>query len=167
MFARLIDANLTLNLAKCDFGWATVTCLGRQVGQGQVRPVKAKMSVILSCPIPSTRKALCCLLGMARYHFCPNFATVVHPLTNLLSSKVEFVWTPECQHAFDSVKLLLTHAPVLGAPDFIKLFKLDVDASGGAEAVLFQTDENGVDRPVSCVSKKFSAHRAKYLTMEK
>jgi len=33
---RLEDASLTLNLAKCEFGKATVTYLGKQVGQGQV-----------------------------------------------------------------------------------------------------------------------------------
>lgn len=65
LFERLSDANLTLNLAKCDFGQATVTYLGRQVGQGQVCPVDSKISVILTCPIPSTRKALCSFLRMA------------------------------------------------------------------------------------------------------
>lgn len=68
VFARLTDANLTLNLAKCDFGRATVTYLGRQVGQGQVCPVNAKISAILTCSIPSNRKALCSFLRMAGYY---------------------------------------------------------------------------------------------------
>ena len=37
VFSRLAGASLTLNLAKCEFGRGTVTYLGRQVGQGQVR----------------------------------------------------------------------------------------------------------------------------------
>ncbi len=46
VFERLSDASLTLNLAKCEFGKAGVTYLGKCVGQGQVHPVDAK---ICSC----------------------------------------------------------------------------------------------------------------------
>ncbi len=43
VFERLSDASLTLNLAKCEFGKAGVTYLGKCVGQGQVHPVDAKI----------------------------------------------------------------------------------------------------------------------------
>ena len=33
----LCEANLTINLAKCEFAKVTVTYFGEQVGQGQVR----------------------------------------------------------------------------------------------------------------------------------
>ena len=93
---------------------------------------------------------------------------MVHSLTNLLSPKVEYVWTAECNHAFESVKSLLTHAPVLAAPDFTTPFKLEVDASAvGAGAVLLQEDEGGVDHPVSYFSKKFDVHQVNYSTIEK
>ena len=170
VFTRLRGAKLTLNLAKCDFGAATVTYLGRRVGQGQVRPVEAKASAISACPVPTDRKALRSFLGMAGYYrgFCRNFSSVVHSLTTLLSPKVEFVWTAECNHAFESVKALLTHAPVLTAPDFTTPFKLEVDASAvGAGAVLLQEDAGGVDHPVSYFSKKFDTHQANYSTIEK
>lgn len=169
VFSRLAQATLTLNLAKCDFGKATITYLGRQVGQGQVRPVEAKVSAITDCPVPTTRKALRQFLGMAGYYrsFCRNFSTVVHPLTNLLSPRVDFVWTPECQHAFASVKALLSHAPVLAAPDFSKPFKLEVDASAvGAGAILLQEDVAGVDHPVCYFSRKFNKHQVRYSTIE-
>ena len=39
LFMRLAEARLTINLAKCEFAQATVTFLGRIVGQGKVRPV--------------------------------------------------------------------------------------------------------------------------------
>ena len=70
VFSWLAQATLTLNLAKCDFGKATITYLGRQVGQGQVRPVEAKVSAITDCPVPTTRKALRQFLGMAGVHWC-------------------------------------------------------------------------------------------------
>lgn len=45
VFQRLEAASLTLNLAKCEIGKAEVY-LGKQVGQGQVRPVEAKIVAI-------------------------------------------------------------------------------------------------------------------------
>ncbi|XP_062420777.1 uncharacterized protein LOC134132778 isoform X2 [Pungitius pungitius] len=170
VFRRLAQANLTLNLSKCEFGKATVTYLGRQVGQGQVRPVEAKISAISGCPAPSTRKALRSFLGMAGYYrvFCRNFSTIAQPLTRLLSPKVEFVWSTDCQIAFCSLKALLCHAPVLTAPDFAKPFKLEVDASGvGAGAVLLQEDAEGIDHPICYFSSKFTKPQLNYSTIEK
>lgn len=46
VFDRLVKASLTVNLGKCEFGKGVVTYLGKQVGQGQVRPVAAKVSAI-------------------------------------------------------------------------------------------------------------------------
>lgn len=54
IFSRLEAASLTLNLAKCEFGKAVVTYLGKQVGQGQVRPLSAKVKAILEFPVPET-----------------------------------------------------------------------------------------------------------------
>ena len=169
VFARLAGASLTINLAKCEFGKATVTYLGRQVGQGQVRPIEAKVVAISEFPVPSTRRALRRFLGMAGYYrsFCRNFSTVVRPLTDMLSPKVDFVWSPECQNAFESVKSLLCHSPVLAAPDLSRPFKLEVDASAvGAGAVLIQEDADGVDHPVSYFSRKFNRHQVHYSTIE-
>lgn len=71
--------------------------------------------------------------------FCKKFFTVVCLLTSLLSPSKPFVWTPDCQHTFDSVKPMLCDAPVLAPPDFSRPFKLEVGASAsGAGAVLLQ-----------------------------
>lgn len=170
VFNRLAEASLTLNLAKCEFGKATVTYLGRQVGQGQVLPIEAKVSAIAECPVPSTRRALRRFLGMAGYYrsFFRNFSTIIHPLTTLLSPQVDFVWTPECQYAFESAKSLLSHAPVLAAPDVSRPFQLEIDASAvGAGAVLLQENIDGVGHPVSYFSHKFNKYQLNYSTIEK
>ena len=170
VFERLVGASLTLNLAKCEFGKATVTYLGKQVGHGQVRPVDAKITAVLDFPVPSTRRELRRFLGMAGYYrcFCRNFSVVVAPLTSLCSPVVSFSWSTECQHAFDSVKSLLCSAPVLAAPDLARPFQLEVDASGvGAGAVLLQEDEGDVPHPVAYFSVKFKDHQRNYSTIEK
>lgn len=96
--------------------------------------------------------------------FCKNFATVVTPLTDLLSTARKFVWSPECDSAFYAGKDLLSSAPVLSAPCFSLPFKLQVDASS---SVLLQEEASGIDHPVCYFSKNFTNAQQKYSTIEK
>ncbi len=170
LFTRLGRAGLTVNLAKCEFARATVTYLGRIVGQGQVRPVGAKVEAVQKFSVPTTKKELMRFLGLVGYYrsFCRNFSIVVAPLTDLLRGKTTFVWSPECQRAFEQIKVLLCTAPVLAAPRFDRPFQLNVDASHvGAGSVLMQADDFGIERPVCFFSKKFTACQKNYSVIEK
>ena len=123
------------------------------VGQGQVRPLDAKIQTITKFPIPTSRKELARFLGMAGYYrnFCLNFSEIeiAAPLTNLLGKKEKFFWT-DCQLAFDKVKLLLQKSPVLKSQDYEKPFKLIIDSSDvGTGSVLVQEASDGLDHPVS------------------
>lgn len=90
------------------------------------------------------------------------------PLTHLLSSKVRFDWSPQCQHAFENVKCLISSAPVLAAPRLGEPFQLQVDASNlGAGAVLLQIGTDGIDHPVSFFSRKFTSYQLNYSIVEK
>ena len=77
---------------------------------------------------------------MAGYYrnFCLNFSEIATSLTNLLCKKVKFVWTDDCQLAFDKVKLLLQKSPVLKSPDYEKPFKLIIDSSDVTQSGLYQ-----------------------------
>ena len=169
-FKRLSRAMLTINLSKSEFGQAQVTYLGHVVGQGEVKPVSAKVEAIAKFPQPVSKKQLMRFLGMAGYYrrFCPNFAAVAEPLTQLLSKRVKFIWSERCDKAFDELKAMLQSAPVLAAPDFRSPFKLAVDASDvAAGAVLLQEDDEGVEHPVCYFSKKFNKSQRNYSTIEK
>lgn len=92
-FEKLSSANLMLTLAKCEFGQATLTYLGKVVGRGQVEPVQSKVEAILSFPVPVSRRELRHFLGMAGYYrsFCRNFSAVAAPLTDLESKDSFFL----------------------------------------------------------------------------
>ena len=138
------------------------------MGQGQVKPTKAKVEAILKFPVPTCKRQLMRFLGMASYYrkFCNNFSVIAAPLTNLLSKR--FKWTNDYQNSFDKLKAILRSEPVLLAPNFNKEFKLAVDASDvGAGGVLLQEDDNGVDHPVCYFSKQLNKHQKKYSTVEK
>lgn len=151
LFARLAHACLTVNLAKCKFAKVTVCYLGHVVGQGKVCPLRAKVRAIDGYAPLETKKELMRFLGLVGFYhcFCRNFSAVVAPLTNLLKGKVKYVWSSECQAAFENVKALICNAPVLAAPQWDRVFKIEVDCSYvGAGAVLLQRDDLGVDKPV-------------------
>ena len=128
------------------------------------------MKAISDFPVPICKRQQMRFLGMAGYYrkFCDNFSVIAEPLTNLLCKRTKFIWTNDCQMAFDILKAILKNEPVLLAQNFAKEFKLAVDASDtGAGSVLMQEDGNGVDHPVSFFSKKFNKHQKNYSTIEK
>ncbi len=167
---RLESSSLTLNLTKCEIGKATITYLGKKVGHGWVKPVDAKVEAILHFPKSHNKRELRRFLGMAGYYrgFCRNFSSVVAPLTNLLSTTRVFMWSSDCDHAFQAAKDLLSNAPILAASNFNLPFMLLVDASqSGAGAVLVQEDAQGIEHPVSYFSRKFSKCHMSYSTIER
>ena len=130
----------------------------------------AKVEAIHQYPVPRDKRDIMRFLGMAGYYrkFCHNFATIAAPLTELLQKKQKFMWTQNCQAAFEKIKAVLLMAPVLRAPDFSKLFKLFVDASDiGVGGVLLQEDKDGIDHPVCYFSRKLDSHQRNYSTYEK
>lgn len=58
-FERLTEAKLTINPAKSEFAQARVTYLGQVIGQGKVKPVDTKISVISKFRDQKTRNNLC------------------------------------------------------------------------------------------------------------
>ena len=170
LFDRLSEANLTINLAKSEFGCAHLTYLGHVVGQGRVRPVHAKVEAVANFPTPEDKKQLMRFLGMAGYYrkFCPNFSAIAEPLTCILSKRIPFTWNSACDSAFQKLKAILLNDPVLAAPNFSCPFKLAVDASDLAVGgVLLQDDAMGIEHPVSYFSKKLLKNQRNYSTIEK
>ena len=140
------------------------------VGQGQVKPVEAEAKAISNFPVPTCKRQLMRFLGMAVFYrkFCDNFSVIAEPLTKLFSKRTKFIWTFDCQKAYDILKAILRNKTVLLAPNFAKKNTLAVDACDtGAGSVLTQEDANGVGHPISYFSKKFNKHQKNYSTIEK
>ena len=74
------------------------------------------------------------------YHrFIPDFSKISKSITELLKNQVKFVWSSECEKAFQTLKRLLTTALVLAQPNIEKSFDVYCDASGiGIGCVLMQ-----------------------------
>ncbi len=83
-------------------------------------------------------------LGLAGYSraFVKNFASIASSLTRLLKKDVPFLWK-DAQQQSNTLKDVLTHAPIPAFPDYSFPFTLCTDASAlGIGAILMQTEES-------------------------
>ena len=71
--------------------------LGHVVGSGELRVDEDKVVAVAGWEASTDIRGEQQFLGFANYYnrFIPNFATVVAPISNLLSGKQAFVWGPE------------------------------------------------------------------------
>lgn len=163
-------ANLTLNLGKCQFCVTQVKYLGYVIGHGGIQTDPEKVASIAKWPVPKTIKQVRGFLGLASWYrrFIENFSSLTFPITETLSTKRRFKWTPEANSAFEEVKKRLTTAPVLANPDFKEKFYLHCDASDyGIGAVLVQFDGDGEERPIAFMSKKLNTSQRNYSVTER
>ena len=96
-----------------------------------------------------------------------GFADIVKPLNKLTEKKQKFIWTKECQEAFDSLKSKLTQAPILSFPNFSELFILDTDASNTAIGAVLSQLINGQEKVVAYASRALTRSERKYCLARK
>lgn len=100
--------------------------------------------------------------------FVRNFSDLAQPLTKLLEKGQKFLWSPQCEEAFNKLKLVLMSNPILTSPNFQKPFIIAVDASDvGIGGVLFQRNEEGEVHPIFYFSRKLLVTERRYSTTEK
>ena len=92
----------------------------------------SKVQEVMDWKAPTSVHEVRSFLGLAGYYrrFIPDFSKVAKPMTRLLQKDVKFVWNPECETAFCTLRTLLTSAPVLAQSDIEKPFDVFCDASG-------------------------------------
>jgi hypothetical protein len=163
---RLQDAGLQIDIDKCDFEAKSVKYLGFivEVGQG-IRVDPEKIKAVQLWERPRTVRGVRGFVGFANYYrdFVPKFSDIALPLTTLTKKDVPFVWSPQCEQAFELLKTLLISAPVLAQWDPERKTVVETDSSGYAVGgALSQYDDDGVLRPVAFFSKKNNAAESNY-----
>ncbi|GJT78681.1 reverse transcriptase [Tanacetum coccineum] len=147
------EHQLYANFSKCQFGQQRIEYLGHIVTGAGVEMDPLKITDVKDWPVPSSVTQLRAFLGLTGYYrrFIHHYASIAHPLTNLLR-KDHFKWSLEAQSAFDTLKKALISAHVLRLHDFSKPFIVETDASGyGIGAILSQ---DGL--PIAFFSKNLS-----------
>ena len=165
VLARLRDNDLFLKPTKCEFNKTKVEYLGMVIEEGKISMDPGKLKGIRDWPSPTTVKQTRGFLGFGNFYrrFIRGFSNLAKPLNDLLKKDHKFIWTDDCQKAFDELKKRFTEEPVLMMPDQTKPFQIETDASKYATgAVLTQLDSNGDRHPISFISKTFSPAERNY-----
>ena len=114
------------------------------------------MSAISEFPHPKTRKQLQSLFGLvAQFHsWAPDVATATKHMRKLLSAKVSFQWSQECEEEFTALKKILTSPLFLRTFDSTleTTFSVDTLNLEGTGFLLSQEDKEGKTRVVRCGS---------------
>ncbi|GJT98738.1 reverse transcriptase domain-containing protein [Tanacetum coccineum] len=93
--------------------------------------VEKESYVIAKLPHPTTVKGIRSFLGHAGFYrrFIQDFSKIARPMTHLLEKETLFIFSKECIEAFETLKMKLTQAPILVAPDWDLPFEIMCDAS--------------------------------------
>ena len=171
IFERIREAGLTIRPSKTMIGYTNLGFIGHNVGSGQVAMEADKLTKIEEAPRPKTKQQVRSFLGLAGYYrkFIPNFSTIAVPLTDLTKKGQPNIvrWGEAQEKSFQTLKHMLTQAPILRLPDFTRPFIVQADASEtGVGAVLLQEYEDG-RFPVAYVSKKLKSSERNYSVIER
>jgi hypothetical protein len=111
---RIIFANLKLHPRKSHLAVEEVDYLGHTIFKGGVRVSKKKSTAVRKLSPPTNFKELQSLIGLFSYFrtFIANFSKIARPLTDMLKPENPFMWTPECQQAFEELKEKLCSEPI-------------------------------------------------------
>ena len=166
---RIRAHNLKLKPKKCQLFRTEVHFLGRTVSREGVAITNDHVECVLRWPVPRDQHEIERLLGFVNYHrdFLPSLASTLAPLYALTKKGIAFDWTEECQAAFQKVKDLLVHAPVLAYPNNDDPYVLDTDASNIAVAAALYQVQQGQERAISFASLSLTPAQKKYCTTRK
>ncbi|XP_063218588.1 uncharacterized protein LOC134528851 [Bacillus rossius redtenbacheri] len=161
---------LTCSPNKCHIGAEEIVFLGHLVTAEGCRPRPAQLELIEEKQAPKTRKQLQKLMGLLNWlrSFVPDFATITAPMTDLLSPKAKFQWTPAADKALRQVKDRFRNCHTLSRLKPDQPIFVQTDASQeGMGAVLYQVDGDGVRRLIEYASAKFGPAERRYHVNEK
>ncbi|XP_039053116.1 uncharacterized protein LOC120195059 [Hibiscus syriacus] len=165
VLTRLRENRLFVKKEKCAFAQTQVQFLGHIIERGRIRMDKEKVKAIQEWPTPQNVSELRSFLGLANYYrrFVEGYSRRVKLLTDLLKKGCEWVWSKDCQEAFDDLKKVVISEPVLTFPDLEKPIVVKRDASDYAIGGVLLQDKH----PVAFESRKLNETEARYTAPEK
>jgi ribonuclease HI len=169
-FEKCRKFGLSLNPKKSHFAMQEGKLLGHIVSRDGIRIDPKRVEAIETLAIPRNVKEIQSFLGKINFlrRFVPNFAEIVKLITDMLRKNNEVKWTTEAKASFAHIKKVISEAPVLASPDYLKEFFIFSFASEHTLAVvLLQKNEEGFEQPIAFFSKSLRDAELKYNIMEK
>ena len=166
---RCEDTNPVLNSEKCHFMVEQGIVLGHVVSSRGIEVDKAKVEVIQSLPYPTNVREVRSFLGHAGFYrrFIRDFSRIASPLCELLKKEADFDFGEVCKKAFDELKLHLTTAPIIKAPDWALPFEIMCDASDYAVGAVLGQKNGNASHVIHYASMTLNEAQRNYYTTEK
>lgn len=163
VFAKLKEANLKLQLDKCEFLKKETEFLGHIITTEGIKPNPIKINAIKNFPIPKIPKQIKSFLGLCGFYrkFIPNFAKIAKPMTPNVKKGAK-INSNDINNisAFEKFKFVIMSDAILTYPNFEKPFSLTTDIALGA--VLSQDH-----KPICYASRTLNDHKLNYSAIEK
>ena len=171
VLTRLEERNVSVNFKKSVFGVPKLSYLGYSLSSEGYSPLEEKLKAIKDVPKPKNVTEVKSFLGLVSYYsrFVKNFADIVAPLYDLTQKGIKFVWSTECDNAFENIIKQLTKSNhVLANYDGKSKLILEVDASPiGLGAVLKQCNKSGKESTIFFASRKLQKAELAYAQIDK
>ncbi|KAL9961977.1 hypothetical protein ACROYT_G031026 [Oculina patagonica] len=162
---RCAEKNIVLNEDKQQTGLTEITFHGHTITKDGVKVDQTKVQAIRDMPAPTDVAGVKRLCGMAQHmsRFLPDLAETLEPIRALTRKDTPFVWSTECESAFDRLKRNLSESPCLAYFDASKEIVIQVDSSThGIGAVLLQEG-----RPIEYASRALTPPEINWAQIEK
>lgn len=163
---KIIEAGLKVRPSKSQIMQKSVGFLGHIVSEAGVKAHPEKTRQILEWGVPTCVRDVRAFVGVTSYYrkFVKGYATRVAPLTALLRKNEPFVWSDQCQSAFQDLKQALSSPPILALPREGQQYILDTDSSEFAMGAVLSQVQDGELRVIAYASKQLSRRERNYCT---
>jgi ribonuclease HI len=166
-FETLRQHQMKLNPTKCAFGVASGKFLGFMVSQRGIEANPEKIQAVLDMRPPQTIKQLQQLTGRiaALNRFISRSTDKCLPFFKIL--RKAFVWSDECEEAFNRLKDYLSNPPLLSRAIEGEILYLYLAVSSSAVSSALVRDDKGVQKPIYFTSKALQGAEERYPRIEK
>ena len=164
LLTKLKTSNIKLNLAKLELKKDAIPFIGHVLSDQGLQPAPDKVEAVVQMPQPEDEAGVRRFLGMANYlaRFCPQLSAECEPLRQMLNQET-WQWTQRQDEAFEKVKRLVSHAPILRF--FDPKVTLEGQADASSQGLGFCLMQQG--QPLSFASRALTPAEKNYAQIEK
>ena len=151
VLSRLQEHKLAIAPEKCEWHKSRVNFLGYIISADGVEMDQEKIKTVLKWDAPETVKDIQSFLGFANFYrrFIEGYSKLTRPLTNLTKKSEKFIWSAECDRAFQELKSRFTSAPILRHFDPHRPCIIECDASDFAIGAILSQKCDGRLQPIA------------------
>jgi transposase InsO family protein len=164
VLGRLKAAGLKIKPSKTSLLRRSVAFLGHLVSADGISPHPEKTEQILNWDVPRCVRDVRAFIGITSYYrkYIKDYGRIASPLTALTAKNKVFVWSQECQEAFEMLKAALVSPPILAMPLDDAQYLLDTDSSNFAIGAVLSQLQDGQERVIAYASRHLSTREQNY-----